>query len=172
MKTTRNNRGNKADLISPALTNQLSRLWWGFLGLLFLWAGVSKILHPADFLASIYAFKLPIPDGGGKLIALVLPWFEVLSGILLLVGYMESTMRALCMGLLGVFVLATGQAWFRGLDLSCGCFELGFLSTSVSSHLESAGFAFGRNLFLFAISIYFARPSAKILSLTEAECGG
>ena len=49
-----------------------------------------------------------------------------------------------------VFVIATGQAWARGLEISCGCLKLGFLSEGAAKTFESVGFAFFRALLLLA----------------------
>lgn len=151
--------------------SRLERPWWCLMGLLMVWAGVSKILQPIDFLGSLYAFKLPIPGAGLRIIALALPWFELLMGVLLLLGLLRETMQPACTGLLLVFALATGQAWIRELELACGCFEIGFLPAQVSAFMESAGFSFVRNLFLSIVSGFFVLRSTLPHPLARAKSG-
>ena len=130
--------------------------WWVvfrvLLGALMLWAAVSKLAEPTEFLGSIYAYDLPLPRALLQAVAVVLPWLELLCGLLLIANQWSETALVTIIGLLGVFVLATGQAWARGLEISCGCFNLEIFgvdsSWKVVKFIESAGFAFFRNLLL------------------------
>jgi hypothetical protein len=68
--------------------------------------------------------------------------------------------------LLTLFVLATGQAWARGLDIACGCFDLTVLGLpknvpSVAHFLESVAFAFFRNLVLTALAVFLLRKELR-----------
>jgi len=124
------------------------------LGVLFLWAAASKAANPTAFLASIYAYDLPVARPIVQLGAVMIPWLELLCGLLLLANvYVESALGCM-VALLILFLTATGQAWVRGLDIACGCFQLEFLGLSssapVTKFLESVGFAFFRNLLLLA----------------------
>jgi putative oxidoreductase len=126
-----------------------------FLGVLLLWAAVSKLANPTEFLASIYAYELPLPRGLMQFTAVVLPWIELLCGLLLLANFWTESAVAAA-GLMGVFVMATGQAWARGLEISCGCFDLTIFGLQGSypglvQFLESPGFAFVRNLVLLGL---------------------
>jgi putative oxidoreductase len=132
---------------------------WRLLGVMMLWASVSKLSDPIGFLASIHAYQLPLPSSLPRTVAIVLPWFELLCGLLLVTGiWMEAARRAL-IGMLITFALVTGQAWLRGLDLSCGCFELDFIDSRYLRAFESAGFSFCRNLVLLAACGYLLRCS-------------
>ena len=46
-----------------------------------LWAAVSKLANLTGFLGAIYAYDLPLPRGFLKLIAVILPWVELLCGL-------------------------------------------------------------------------------------------
>lgn len=139
--------------------------WWTalrwLLGALMLWAAVSKLANPTDFLSSIYAYKTPLPRSLLQVAAVVLPWLELLCGLLLIANVWSETALATVIGLLVIFVLATGQAWARGLDISCGCFNLEVFGADRSSKLlkfiESAGFAFLRNLVLVSLAVVLLR---------------
>ncbi|MFU8892190.1 MAG: MauE/DoxX family redox-associated membrane protein, partial [Luteolibacter sp.] len=128
------------------------------IGAVMLWASISKIGSPVDFLGSIYAYDLPLPDVILKCAAIVLPWLELICGLLLLFNHRVTPALSLVIGMIFVFVLATVQAWIRGLDISCGCFNLGIVGleedSAISKMLESPGVAFGRNLFLLCASCF------------------
>jgi len=134
--------------------------WWTalrwLLGVLMLWAAVSKLANPTEFLSSIYAYKTPLPRPLLQIAVVVLPWLELLCGLLLMANVWSETALAVVIGLLVIFVLATGQAWARGLDISCGCFNLEVFGADRSSKLlkfiESASFAFLRNLVLVSMA--------------------
>lgn len=134
----------------------------GLLGLLLLWAAVSKLANPTEFLGSIYAYELPLPPAALQGAAIILPWVELLCGLLLLAGFWTPTALALVTGLMMLFVAATGQAWARGLDISCGCFNLEILGLpnrlpGLVKFMESVGFAFCRNLLLAGVAGYLLR---------------
>ena len=142
------------------MNGQLPARWWTalrwLLGALMLWAAVSKLADPTEFLSSIYAYQMPLPPSLLQGAAVVLPWLELLCGLLLLANVWSETALATVIGLLVIFVLATGQAWARGLDISCGCFNLEVFGADRSSKLlkfiESASFAFFRNLVLVSLA--------------------
>jgi putative oxidoreductase len=132
---------------SGALLRNIIR---GVLALLLLWAAVSKLAKPADFLASLYAYQLPLPRDLLKIAAVVLPWTELLCGLLLFGKLWTEATLTITLGLLVVFVLATGQAWARHLDISCGCFDFSIFgldarTSGMVQFFESVAFAFVRN---------------------------
>lgn len=131
------------------------------LALLLVWAALSKIANLNEFHASILAYQVPLPDSLIRLTAIALPWLELLCGILLLVGGARRAALVWAMVLFAVFVLATGQAWARGLDISCGCFKLGFLGEGAAKILESVSFAFFRALLLLAGAAYIWRGQPR-----------
>ena len=94
------------------------------LAAVFGYAGVMKLLDPAAFAVEIGNFRI-VSTADARAIAVGLPWLEVLVAVGLLFA---ATLRpAACWGalmLLG-FTLAIGYAWWRGLDLACGCFGAG-----------------------------------------------
>lgn len=144
------------------------------LGGLLLWAAVSKLANPTAFLGSLYAYELPLPRGVFRLVAVVLPWTELLAGLMLVTGVWVETALLLTAGLLGLFVLATAQAVLRGLEISCGCFDLSVLglsegTTSSWRWLESAGFALVRNLALLATTLWVLRDAGSEASATGAS---
>lgn len=129
--------------------------------ILFLWSAVSKLANPGTFLGSVYGYEVPLPRYWLQLVAVVLPWVELICGLLLLIRVWTDAAWLCVAGLMAVFVAATGQAWARGLKISCGCFDLKLLGLSPEApparFLESVGFAFFRNLLLFALAFVMLR---------------
>jgi uncharacterized membrane protein YphA (DoxX/SURF4 family) len=125
-----------------------------FLGLLLLWAGLSKAANPKVFLGDLNAYQLPLPRGVLAVAAVALPWLELLCGLMLITRTRLPAALLCTLGLFVVFSLSTGQAVARGLDIACGCFDLSFLAawhlSGLAHVLESVGFAFVRNLMLTA----------------------
>ncbi len=130
------------------------------LAVLLVWASLSKLANLNEFYANLAAYQLPLPDALVRLTAMVLPWMELLCGILLITGTARRAALLWAMILFSVFVLATGQAWARGLNISCGCFDLSFLGESAKKFFETVGFAFFRAGLLLAGAIYVWRTSA------------
>lgn len=148
------------------MTSSTAQTWravfrW-LLGFLLLWAAVSKLANPTEFLGSIYAYRFPLPRAWLQFAAVVLPWVELLCGLLLLANAWTESALACTLGLFAVFLVATGQAWMRHLNISCGCFDLKVFGLHESNpalvkFLESPGFAFVRNLALAGITFLLLR---------------
>ncbi len=59
------------------------------LGCLFIYGSLPKIRQPYDFLSNVYGYELVGPKLG-MLIAMVLPWLELFTGICLVGGIFIS----------------------------------------------------------------------------------
>ena len=95
------------------------------LGIVFLVAAVPKIADPAGFARSISYYRL-VPDGAINLMALILPWLELLSGSVLVLGGRLTRPALTLVGLMLIaFIAAIASAMARDLDISCGCFSTG-----------------------------------------------
>lgn len=101
------------------------------LGALFVYASLDKIAQPADFARIVYHYRLIGPDRlipplVPNLLAVTLPWIELLVGLLLAAGVWRREAAGLAAGLLVVFLVAVGAALYRGIDIeNCGCFSVG-----------------------------------------------
>jgi hypothetical protein len=95
----------------------------GIVGMIFLWAGISKLMDVSKFATDIYHYKL-LPMGAARLLAVILPWWECALGIALGIPFSSWQRSSIfgAIGLLGIFSLALLAAGLRGLDISCGCF--------------------------------------------------
>ncbi len=91
---------------------------------IFGYAGVIKIIDPVGFYGSILDYRL-VDGSFAVMAAVVLPVFEVVLAAGLLFPRWRMAARAWIGLLLIFFLIAIGQAWARGIDLSCGCFGSG-----------------------------------------------
>jgi len=143
------------------------------LAILLVSAALGKIANLQEFHANVAAYQLPLPDVFSRLVVMVLPWFELLCGVLLLAGGVSRAALLCALGLCLAFVLATGQAWVRGLEISCGCFDLGLLGDGAAAQvLESVQSAFARAVFLLGVAAYLFRVSSVSLADGPAEALG
>jgi len=91
------------------------------IGLVFVVAGLAKVGDPTAFAAQVHNFRMmPIPLE--NLLAMTLPWVELVAGVALILGVRERGAAALLLFLMALFTVAVGQAVARGLSFECGCF--------------------------------------------------
>lgn len=101
----------------PWLRHALALLFGG----VFAYAGVLKLRDPSVFLNDIRSFDL-LPDPYAAWLALGLPWLEVFAGLAVITGLLRQGGLLLLNAALVGFFIAIGSAWWRGLDITCGCF--------------------------------------------------
>jgi uncharacterized membrane protein YphA (DoxX/SURF4 family) len=109
---------------------------------LFLYAGVNKLLDPRSFAIVIDAFGL-VPDPLIMPIAFALPILELLAAVGLLIDVRGSL--GLVTGLLILFMAVVSYGVWMGLDIDCGCFGPGDLEGEAYRGLRPA---LHRNLIL------------------------
>lgn len=93
------------------------------LGAVFIYASLEKIQNPAGFAQAIYNYRM-VPESLINIMAIVLPWLELICGVLIIVGVFVRGSALLIGAMLAVFIVALSSAILRGLDISCGCFTL------------------------------------------------
>lgn len=92
------------------------------LGCWFVYSGGMKI-----FVSGLYRFTQDIANY--KLVgppldavaAYTVPWFEIVIGLCLMLGILRRGAILALGGLVVVFAICIGWAWFHQLDISCGC---------------------------------------------------
>ena len=87
----------------------------------FIYAAILKIAEPGDFSQAIANYKL-LPDISINVLGIILPWIEIIAGILLLFGVAVKENSIIISGMLIVFIIAIGISLARGLNIDCGCF--------------------------------------------------
>lgn len=91
------------------------------IGILMAWAGLSKIGDLHGFAEQLHNFRMmPIPIE--NLIAISLPWIELVAALALIFGVRARASAILSALLLAAFTTAVFVAMIRGLDIECGCF--------------------------------------------------
>ena len=90
-------------------------------GLIFLIAGASKLLHPGQFSLAIESYEV-VSVTVADVLARSLPPLEILLGLGMLSGFMMSASSLGCAVLTITFLIVALQGWWRGLDFQCGCF--------------------------------------------------
>ena len=120
------------------------------LGWIFLAAGWSKLGQTMPTLASIYSYQIVLPDWLAEAIAMALPWVELALAVALFAGLWMPWTLAATAAVLGAFVVLTGQAWWRELDIDCGCFDFASIHPALAV-LGTPGGATVRNLVLLAL---------------------
>lgn len=144
--------------------NARSVVRW-LLGALLIWAAVSKLANLNEFYGSLIGYRLPLPDFLLRFTAMALPWLELLCGLMLLARVQLRAALVWAAVLFAIFVIATGQAWARGLEISCGCFDLSLIGIGPESEfaklMKSPGFAFVRALLLLAGAVFLLRHTGR-----------
>lgn len=100
----------------------------------FLVAGYLKATDPIQFLFDVRSFHL-LPDPYAALVAIGLPWLEILAALGILTKRLYLGSLAVLCGSLAVFIIAIAWSWHRGLDISCGCFGKSSAGLSYTWHL-------------------------------------
>ena len=104
-------------ILSNDYVNFLARVVVGFIFISF---GMEKIFEPSKFANEIGNYKM-LPEILLNFSALILPWIEVISGLLLIAGVRIKANSAIIGSLLFVFIVAVATAMARGLSIKCGC---------------------------------------------------
>jgi uncharacterized membrane protein YphA (DoxX/SURF4 family) len=129
---------------------ELAARW--ILGLTFIYASYHKIVSPADFANIVYGYDL-FPEIFIHLIAIVIPFLELIAGFALIIGFYPRSAAIIINGLLLVFITVLTINLIRGHEFDCGCFsaaQSGYTSSSEVTLLrEVIYFVLGMQIVLF-----------------------
>ena len=104
------------------------------IGGLFIYAGVVKVVDPAEFARDIDNYKM-LPWQVSVWLGLYLPWVEIFCGLALIVRVLYRGSVFILTALMALFIVITIIAKARGLDISCGCFGHASKYLSFAWHL-------------------------------------
>lgn len=104
------------------------------LGGIYLYAGGAKLIDLEQFYLDVHRFALTPPDAS-LLLAIYLPWLELAVGGALLIRRFYAGALAWSGAMALVFLGAISSAWWRGLDITCGCFGRAENATNYPAHL-------------------------------------
>jgi putative oxidoreductase len=92
-----------------------------YIGGVFVYASMYKINYPGEFAETIASYQL-VPYWAVNLMALVMPWAELIGGILMILGVRTKSAAAVIAGMLVMFSLAILITLIRDIPIGCGCF--------------------------------------------------
>lgn len=113
-------RGRVTRWLNHGVTTSAARV--AIAGVFVLYGG-SKIPLLEGFAASIHNYRL-VPVEFENIIAITLPWIEVLAATALLTRRWLAGGALLSTAMIVMFLVAVVSAIGRGLDINCGCFTL------------------------------------------------
>lgn len=112
--------------------NKTSCFWAAvriLIGLLFAYAGFTKLMDPIENFRGTIAHYEVLPYSMIGIVAHIVPWFEFLGGVLMILGYAPrvtaSFIAALCAGFL--IIMGSSNVFLEEGNHSCGCFGEGSL---------------------------------------------
>lgn len=96
------------------------RVW---VGVIFLAAAWHKIIYPAKFALSIATYQI-LPLESINLLAITLPWLELVAGVTLILGLWTRASALIMVGMNVMFIVALYLAIQSQTQMtSCGCFS-------------------------------------------------
>tara|TARA_B000000475_G_C15849136_1_gene387281 strand:- start:131 stop:616 length:486 start_codon:yes stop_codon:yes gene_type:complete len=132
----------------------------------FIFASLDKIVNPANFAKDISNYEIT-PYWMNNLVALTLPWIELICGISIIVGlflfinkksnFIDVPNNIIILMLLW-FVFILSIAVYKGLDIDCGCGISEDKTTPMQRLIE--------DIYLLLIT-FFIKFRIKILSFFE-----
>jgi uncharacterized membrane protein YphA (DoxX/SURF4 family) len=116
-------------------------IWIGrlLLGVIFVYAGYSKIFQPntnlwpyfilkfsismnlSNFATQVEAFKM-LPDWGVQFVAHALPFTEIILGLLVLIGWRLRIWAPVLTLIMFGFTFVVLRAYLLHMNINCGCF--------------------------------------------------
>ena len=83
-----------------------------FIGVIFILASATKVGDPAKFADSIASYRL-IPEIFLPSLSVIIPWLQLICGILLILDVYVQSNALILSGLLVFYIIAIFQAWIR-----------------------------------------------------------
>src|SRR5207302_2838179 len=95
------------------------------LGAIFIYAAWTKLRQSyLIFAMSIDSYQL-LPPWAVLAVSRTLPWFELVVGILLMIGFKIRWVATAASGLLLMFFALMVRSYIQGQGIDCGCFGVG-----------------------------------------------
>lgn len=110
----------KPEFLDSPVLELLMRL---LLGGIFAYASIHKIMEPSAFAKIIYGYYL-FPDYSINILAITLPYIELICAISLMAGIFPASSAVIISGLLLSFMAAISINLIRGHEFDCGCFSV------------------------------------------------
>jgi len=113
--------------VSMILGRQAGIIEWVlrlFLGCTFIFASWHKIVSPDQFATILYGYDV-FPHEMINVLAIVMPFVELVCGISLITGLLKRSGLLLINAMLVCFIFLIAFNLMRGHEFDCGCFSLG-----------------------------------------------
>ena len=115
----------------PAYTSYLVVAGRWLLGAMFIYMGLTKVMHPLEFLKLVRQYDIFSGYLGLNLVAALIPWLELFCGVLLVVGLAVRGTAVVVFIMLIAFttivilraseIYAAGGLPFCAIKFDCGC---------------------------------------------------
>lgn len=93
-------------------------------GIIFAYAGFSKLIEPYENFRGIINELEIVPFAWSSPMAMILPWFEFVFGVFMILGYLPRVTALVLAGLSTAFLIGLGasHALLDSPTKDCGCF--------------------------------------------------
>jgi len=133
-------------------------------GVLFA-AGYLKVFTLEKSQMAVRAYEL-LPISVANFLGIVLPFAEIVLGLLLIIGAFTRYMAILGGAIMFVFIAAIASAWARGLTIDCGCFGGGGqVAANETKYLQEIV----RDAGLVLLSLFLIRYPVTRFSLDKVQ---
>ena len=119
-----NRFGDQASMILGRQTGVIEWTLRLFLGCTFILASWHKIVSPDQFAVILYGYDV-FPHQIINVLAIVMPFVELVCGISLITGLLKRSGLLLINAMLVCFIFLIAFNLIRGHQFDCGCFSLG-----------------------------------------------
>jgi uncharacterized membrane protein YphA (DoxX/SURF4 family) len=124
-------------------------------------AGATKLLDPAQSVAAVRAYQL-LPGSLAQSVGQLLPVVEVVVGLTLVVGLLTRGAAVVSALLFVAFIIGIASVWARGISIDCGCFGGGGYDPDATSKYP---WEIARDAALLVASLLVVRLPATRLAL-------
>lgn len=128
-------------LSSPWLTIRVQLA----LGIFFVVAALPKIVDPPSFAHMVYNYRI-LPASLINIMAITMPWIELLCGLALIAGIWTGAARTIIAAMLLTFIVAISINLGRGNAIDCGCFDPNPRPKSRAERLDDMRFVILRDV--------------------------
>ncbi|MBF0103115.1 MAG: DoxX family membrane protein [Desulfobacterales bacterium] len=93
-----------------------------YIGGIFIYASLYKINYAGEFAEAIASYEL-VPLFAVNIMALSMPWIEIICGSFMIAGIRHKSATVILGGLMVLFITAVSINLLRDTPIDCGCFH-------------------------------------------------